>query len=540
MMIPKVCPSCQTHFDSAREGIARVRGTRVVTFCSQACADVAPHSEVPATALDGAEPSAPEIIIIAPEDGGHNDIERSEPEPLPPVTAVVIDEGVGATSSDAAATETDSDEARGDVAPGVDDDVDDGAAPDIDDDADDSAAAEADDGAAAEADADGADDTDERDEAGLALAHLVDYQAERSSRSSRRSKIIALSAAMLVGGMVITIVSAVSPSSPSAVQAERSQEQASLGNPAMAAVASQMATANAAATGAVSGGAEDEPAPGSALVAPEPATDMEPEAAPLSLADMYTEAEDTLEHYLESPSVRLQRIAATALARTGHARAIARLRQLLDKERVDLRKIEIAYALARTGDKPAQKLLRRRLGHKRRDVRVDAARSLVALGDDSGASVLERMLSVRSHRLGAAGLLARLKVPRGIRVLQKTLADRKTSAENKMRATVALGLAGDESVRTQLLELLADRRYQVGAAEALATLSDEAAVEALKQQLALPSLRVQAALGLRRMGAQADLEVLAAALDNGSDPARVSAAEAILILAGPESIAEFD
>ena len=65
----------------------------------------------------------------------------------------------------------------------------------------------------------------------------------------------------------------------------------------------------------------------------------------------------------------------------------------------------------------------------------------------------------------------------------------------------------DENVRERLRELLADRRYSVGAAGALAVLADDAAVETLQEQLALPSLRVQAALGLRRMDAPADLEV---------------------------------
>ena len=264
------------------------------------------------------------------------------------------------------------------------------------------------------------------------------------------------------------------------------------------------------------------------------------ETRPLELQAMHVEARHILEGYLASKSQRIQRIAAAALSRTGHEKAIARLRWLLRAEPVELRKIEIAYALARAGDKDAQKVLRRRMDHKRRDVRLDAARSLVLLGDNSGASVLERMLSVRSHRLGAAGLLARIGVTRGIKVLEKALKDGKVSKENKMRALVALGMAGDDSVRERLRELLADRQYSVGAASALAVLSDEAAVETLQKQLALPSLRVQAALSLRRMGAPADLEVLAAALENGSDPARVSAAEAVLILAGPENIAEFD
>jgi hypothetical protein len=86
--------------------------------------------------------------------------------------------------------------------------------------------------------------------------------------------------------------------------------------------------------------------------------------------------------------------------------------------------------------------------------------------------------------------------------------------------------------------MLGDHRYHVGAADALAALGDRTAIGALNKQLALPSLCVRAALGLRRLGAVAERGVLLQALRSGSDPARVSAAEAILILTGPEELAE--
>jgi HEAT repeat protein len=164
----------------------------------------------------------------------------------------------------------------------------------------------------------------------------------------------------------------------------------------------------------------------------------------------------------------------------------------------------------------------------------------VALGDDTGLSVIEDMMSLRSHRLGAAALLARMNIQRGVNALEKELVDETASEENRIRAAVGLGSAGHDAVRERLRELLEDGRYHVGAADALATLGDATAVPALERQLELPSLRVRAALGLRRMDVPVDLIPLEAALDHGSDPARVSAAEAIIILTGPKQLAELD
>lgn len=563
-----VCPSCRTVFDSAL-GMTKVRGVRVVTFCSTACADVAPHAELLPSDIGDNEPPAPEITIISADDPTPDEVaarplddepaqvevhasesetaevhafepetaepetvesetaepetaepETAEPETAEPVIALVTGEQPEPEQSEMAESDT----ADADSAEGLSEPV-----------AARSVSVEADDIGDHPGEEDRADD--------LRPVKVVSYS---TGRSTRKSKIIALSAAMLVGGVFITIISTVSPSAPSNVSAERSREGAAAATPALVSAVNPASAAEVA-TGAdqVDTSQRDPAGPAPATAAPAtaaPAAVDTPADAPAtpSLEAMYDEAGQVLNKYLASPSTRLQRIAAGALARTGDQAAIARLRELLASERVELRKIEIAYALARSGDKEAVKLLRRRLTHKRRDVRVDAARSLVILGNDTGQAVLERMLSVRSHRLGAAGLLARSGVPRGVKVLKKALADRKTSKENKMRAAVALGLAGEQSVRARLLELLADNRYSVGAAAALAALSDLAAVDTLQRQLALPSLRVQAALGLRRLGADADLRVLEAALDHGSDPARVSAAEAILILAGPESIAEFD
>jgi HEAT repeat protein len=150
------------------------------------------------------------------------------------------------------------------------------------------------------------------------------------------------------------------------------------------------------------------------------------------------------------------------------------------------------------------------------------------------------MLDLTTHRLGVASLLARRGNQEGLAALREVLADTESTNELTMRALVALGRAGDASVRDRLVEILEDGRYHVGAADALAALSDRAAIPALVHQLGLPSLRVRAALGLRRLGEAVPLDELGAALVQGNEAARVSAAEAILILAGPRNLAELD
>jgi HEAT repeat protein len=270
-----------------------------------------------------------------------------------------------------------------------------------------------------------------------------------------------------------------------------------------------------------------------------------PEAAPAAEAApqpaaAQREASAELRALMASSSPRVRRMAAQALARTGDEPALTLLRQLLREEPSQLGRIQIAYALARAGDKPAREILRGQLGSERRDVRVDAARSLVQLGDDSGRKTLRSMLSVEQHRIGAAGLLARLGDDDGLSVLRREAADKRATPEARMRAQVALGRAGDGSVKGALHKVLADKRYNVGAADALAALGDEAAAPALTVQLGLSAMRVQAALWLRRMKKEVDLAPLALALQAGDEASRVSAGEALLILAGPESLAERD
>lgn len=454
-MASSTCPACNAPLDPARASVARVRGGRVVTFCSQKCAD-APEAALVALRAQTAPGEAP--LVVSPD-------------------------STGAAPGEAAST-----------------------------------------GAAG-------DDRYDR--------------AERRPRGNGKRRVIALSSAILVGGMVITIINAVSPSTPVDVRAA-SNGGAEGGHPAKQA------------TIALPGGA----APGAAVnlegqVTPAAMNEATPEAMPeasndtpgenVSAAevavDPYDHALRTLIALMKSPSMRVQRIAAMALSRLGTEEvpeAIDVLARLVEQEASELGRIEIAYALARAGDPRGRQMLVARLKDERRDIRIDAGRCLVQLGDDAGNAVLEHMLDLSTHRLGVAALLARRGNQEGLAALREVLADAESTNELTMRALVALGRAGDASVRDRLVEILEDGRYHVGAADALAALNDRAAIPALVHQLGLPSLRVRAALGLRRLGETVSLDELGAALVQGNEAARVSAAEALLILVGPRNLAELD
>jgi HEAT repeat protein len=241
---------------------------------------------------------------------------------------------------------------------------------------------------------------------------------------------------------------------------------------------------------------------------------------------------------------RIAREAARALSRTGDQASLDLLARALAEEVSEIAQVEVAYALARGGDARGTKALVAVLKSSRRDVRADAARALVQLGDKRGVPVLENLLGLSQFRLGAAEALAPLGVPRALQVLEGVRTDEKASREDKLRALVALGRAGKADVAADLRAVLGNRQFNVGAAEALARLHDPAARPVLGEQLSVPSLQVGAALGLRRLDPSLDpapyLPGLVAAMNSGKDTAKVSAAEAILVLTGPAAIAERD
>ncbi|MBP6841298.1 MAG: hypothetical protein KA190_28625 [Kofleriaceae bacterium] len=316
-----------------------------------------------------------------------------------------------------------------------------------------------------------------------------------------RGRLIALGAGTIVaGGLAVAVVSAMAPSRP----------------------------ARTAATDAVA----------------DPAVLPVDAPPPLTAEVLATRARAVLSETMATAPPRVRRIAAAALARTGDAGARDVLFALLTDETSDINRIGIGYALARAGDARGSELLRGYLTSPRRDVRADAAGALLAVGDDAGRKVMTSFLALSSHRLSAAAALARRQDPDALAALDALRADASASAEDKVRATIALARGGRAEVAAELAGTLGDDRHNAAAAIALAGLRDGAARPVLLRQLTLPSLRVGAAVALRRLEATFDVAPLLSQLDEalttGKDVDRVDVAEAILILTGPAAWAEYD
>jgi HEAT repeat protein len=252
-------------------------------------------------------------------------------------------------------------------------------------------------------------------------------------------------------------------------------------------------------------------------------------------------AKTVLRAQSKSNSPRVQRVAASALARTGDTEAIDVLATALTKEASETGKLDIAYALARGGDtRGDDALMAAAVGN--REQRHDAGRRFAMLRDKRAIRTLQGSLEYTQFRLGVAEQLAYLADPRALKVLDDVRKDDKATADDKARATIALGNAGRADVAPALRELLADDRNNAFAAIALAELHDEAARPVLVKQLGIPSLRVQAARALRRLEPEADMmelvKPLLDALDSNKDTEQVQIAEAILLLAGPATWSE--
>ncbi len=498
----QTCPTCGKPLDATRAPVARVRGTRVVTYCSVACADgggtgLAAGSETRTQAVPlPVEAAAP----VAP----------ARPSPAPAVERVADKQPAKAEAEAEARAEA-------------------------------KAKAEA----TSEAEAEKEEDTEkERAKATRRERRTSPSFAPPVAVAQLKLPAEARASSELKGNAVVPLRAETTPSRR--------------GRGAFLVILTILFGAGVAFLFIAVwplGGSEQRGAaapravePSAPALQPAPATSPGESAAPAAAGAraaqpdqgaLYRAAVAELGVLSKSSSPRVKRLAAQALARTGDPAALAELRGLLGEEQSQLGRIQIAYALARAGDQAARKELRDQLAVERRDVRLDAARSLVQLGDDSGRKTLRAMLPLDNYRLGAAGLLARLKDPEGIKALRAELS-KKSSAENVMRAVVALGRAGEVDVQEQLRTIVYDRRYNVGAADALAALGDGAAVEPLTQQLGLSAMRVQAALWLRRLDQKVDLAPLALALETGDEASRVSAAEALLVLTGPATLAERD
>jgi HEAT repeat protein len=283
-----------------------------------------------------------------------------------------------------------------------------------------------------------------------------------------------------------------------------------------------------------------EPSPAAPAVLPVPAAGASPAAAPAArpLAEtLREEAAKVLGTYLVDPSPRLRVKAASALSRTGHDGAVAELeRALAASEDGEIQRLEVAYPLARAGNDKGVAFLTSSLDGSRRDVRLEAARYLVRLGDTRGQKRLREAMSLAGLRLSAAESLAVLGDPEAFQVLREALTN--GSKENRMRAAVALGRAGDGAGLELLKELVKESRVELGAASALARLGDAGCAPALQRALGLTALRVEAAVALRGASIKPDLEPLSAALAAGDVLGRISAAEAVLVLTEAERPAE--
>jgi len=307
----------------------------------------------------------------------------------------------------------------------------------------------------------------------------------------------------------------------------------------------------------------------SQLTVAEPVRPPVVDAAPaIDVAGAVEQARATLQANLTSTSPRVARVAAAALARTQDRAASDVLAAELGfaaprepgagsggasqntgsaarpPETSDLAKLALAYALARGGDKRGSDTLAAALGAPRADVRDEAARLLTLLGDRRGVPHLTDVLAVSQRRLGAAEHLAHLAEPHAIKVLEQIRGDARAAADDKIRATIALGIAGHPDVAPSLRDMLGDAHFNAFAAAALAELKDEAARPVLEHQLASPMLVVRAARALRRLDPAFDprpvLPHLLAVLASGRDIDQIQAAEAILLLAGPASWSAYD
>ena len=272
---------------------------------------------------------------------------------------------------------------------------------------------------------------------------------------------------------------------------------------------------------------------------PPPAVDAAPAAVTSEAA--VDRAREVLRTGLRG-TPRVQRVAASALARAGDLDAIAWLAAALGKETDRAPRLELAYALGRAGDKRGNDALAAML-QSDPGARLDIGKRLAQLHDERAIPPLLASIDTPQLRLSVSEYLVPFAEPHALKALDEIRVDG-SNPDRQKRAVIALGLAGKAEVTQQLRALLTEDEFKSPAARALAELHDPAAKPVLVDQLAIPTLRVAGARALRRLEPTLDatplLPALLTALDSEKDLEQLRVAETVLLLAGDAKLAEHE
>jgi hypothetical protein len=251
---------------------------------------------------------------------------------------------------------------------------------------------------------------------------------------------------------------------------------------------------------------------------------------PLTLIEARRRAQQILEQQLKHEGTRNRLVAAEALARCCHHKQAWQTLLRCAADPLWTRRQLAAAALARLGNAHGFAVLKKGLRSPRRTVRWGAAFSLARLGDDSGAEVIRPLLKRARYRMTCAEALIKIGDAQARRVLMRMLNGADTPASYRLRAAVALGLAGDRSGKPLLELALRSQGVHLDAALALLELGDRRAVGVLVKALEHSASRLKAARALSRLGRQAGIGRLVERMHHPHHPGRVSAAAAVMLL----------
>lgn len=245
-------------------------------------------------------------------------------------------------------------------------------------------------------------------------------------------------------------------------------------------------------------------------------------------------------------------MAALALGRMGDEASVPALRSLLQENRHPDARAAAALALARLRATAAAKDLREVA--EREDSPKTRSWAILAIGlmgeaDPAGASFVVDVAKSKteSDRRAAALAIGLLAPEAGLAALVKLARDE----EDLVRAAAAAGLSryrGKPEAKAALLALQKDKSHEARAAAigALAALGENEAAEAARKRLGDPQEREivrrasARALGTLGGGGQEGLLALAAALGDGDDAVRSTAAVALARAGDKSAVAEIE